>query len=187
MSTPSTARAWRTETFDGADRLALVDVSLPALTDTDVLIQVLSCAVSYADLAVLRGIMPGIGKDKLPLVAGCDAVGVVVRVGSRVTSVASGDRVAFIPMCGCLATYTVLPAIECIKIRTDVAADTSVCAVMTGITSYHLVHVLASVQLAKPGAKALVHSCVGGTGAAIVVLLKLAGVSGRGWRRDVPW
>ena len=170
----TTARGWRTPKFGGEENLQLVDIPLPPLKAGDVLIKVLSADVSYADHVVIRGGMPGI--KGLPLTAGCDAVGVITEAGAAVTTLTVGDRVAFIPMFGCLATYAVLPASMCVKIRVDVDADKAVSAVMTGITSYHLLHVLGAAQLTKPAVKILIHSCVGGTGAALVELAKLAGV-----------
>lgn len=83
-------------------------------------------------------------------------------------------------MFGCFAaTCSALPACECIKVRSDVAPDTAVAAIITEITAYHITHVIGADQLAKLDAKILVRSCVGGALAPLVTLAKLTGVKVR--------
>jgi NADPH:quinone reductase-like Zn-dependent oxidoreductase len=80
------------EIHAGADFDALVRTTreVPALSPTDVRVRMRAVALNFRDLAVLRGAHNRVE----PFVPLSDGVGQVVAIGSAVTRVAVGDRVA---------------------------------------------------------------------------------------------
>ncbi len=86
-------RAWRVSDAYGIDRLALEELPDPALGHGEVRIRVRAVSLNYRDLAmVAHGIAPrGV---RLPFHPCSDAAGEVVEVGTGVSRVGVGDRVA---------------------------------------------------------------------------------------------
>jgi NADPH:quinone reductase-like Zn-dependent oxidoreductase len=95
----------------------LEDVSPPELAPTDVRIQVAAAAVNPVDVAVLTGPLRTVVGLPDPVGLGWDVSGTVTEIGSEVTGLAPGDRVAGLlhlfglkPSVGTHAEETVLPA-----------------------------------------------------------------------------
>lgn len=84
-------RAWILEDSPGAYRLG--EFADPDPGHDEVVIEVRASALNHMDLWVTKG-MP---KPPLPHIPGCDATGVVTKVGSLVTNVAVGDEVVVNP------------------------------------------------------------------------------------------
>lgn len=70
--------------------LQLRDVPIPVAAKNEILVRVHACGVCHTDLHVIEGELP---QKKSPLVPGHQIVGVVERVGERVTQHKVGDRV----------------------------------------------------------------------------------------------
>lgn len=70
--------------------LVSADIDVPSYNKDQVLIRVLACAVCRTDLHVCDG---DLSEPKLPLVPGHEIVGEIVKCGSGVTGLKSGDRV----------------------------------------------------------------------------------------------
>ncbi|RMB60245.1 zinc-dependent alcohol dehydrogenase [Tessaracoccus antarcticus] len=71
--------------------LELLDLPIPTPGAGEVLVRVRASGVCHTDLHAARGDWPD--KPALPIIPGHEAVGEVVEIGERVTSVAVGDRV----------------------------------------------------------------------------------------------
>jgi NADPH:quinone reductase-like Zn-dependent oxidoreductase len=85
--------------FGGPETLELQDVPDPTIRPDQVLVRVRACALNHLDLFVREGI-PAL-KTPLPFWTGCDIAGDVVEVGSAVTGVKIGTRVAVNPNLTC--------------------------------------------------------------------------------------
>ncbi|MEZ6035009.1 MAG: galactitol-1-phosphate 5-dehydrogenase [Planctomycetaceae bacterium] len=72
--------------------LAVTDFPVPEISGTDVLVQVRACGICGSDI---HGYDGSTGRRVPPLVMGHEAAGVIVDVGSDVTSFRIGDRVTF--------------------------------------------------------------------------------------------
>lgn len=88
-------KAWQL-TRVGIDGLELTDLDPAPVGPRDVRLRMLACALNYRDLLMIRGQYDP--RMQLPLIPLSDGVGEVVEVGSEVSRVAVGDRVA-----GCFA------------------------------------------------------------------------------------
>ena len=89
----------------GADVLLLHDVSEPVAGPGQAVVRVEAAGVNFIDVYVREGRYPA----QLPLVPGQEAAGTVVAVGDGVTTVKSGDRVAWCGVLGTYAEYASLP------------------------------------------------------------------------------
>ena len=85
--------------FGGPENLKLQDVPDPSIRPDHVLVRVRACALNHLDLFVREGI-PAL-KTPLPFWTGCDIAGDVVAVGTAVSGVKVGDRVAVNPNLTC--------------------------------------------------------------------------------------
>jgi NADPH:quinone reductase-like Zn-dependent oxidoreductase len=89
-------KVYRIHEFGGPDGLRLDDLPRPAPGPGEVLVAVRAASVNYRDLLVARGVY---NKNlPLPMVPFSDGAGEVVEVGSGVSRVRPGDRVAAIFM-----------------------------------------------------------------------------------------
>lgn len=70
--------------------LALTDAEIPKIGDDEVLIRVRTCGICHTDLHTIEGELP---LPRLPLIPGHQIVGIVERVGEKVTSYSRGERV----------------------------------------------------------------------------------------------
>ena len=102
-------RAWRVSDSFGIDKLELEEWPDPALGPREVRVRVKAVSLNHRDiLMVEHGISPrGV---RLPLQPCSDAAGEVLEVGSGVSRVKVGDRVASIVFQRWLAGDTLLPA-----------------------------------------------------------------------------
>ena len=73
-----------------ADPLSLSDLPVPEPMPGEVLVQVKVCGICRTDLHVIEGELE---RPKLPLIPGHQAVGIISRVGSGVTTRRPGERV----------------------------------------------------------------------------------------------
>jgi NADPH:quinone reductase-like Zn-dependent oxidoreductase len=172
----SESRKWAVKSYGPAGNLELLTFPTPGmdqLENNDVLVKVLSTTATYTDQLIIRGNYQPC--PPLPCTPGYDCIGVVEKVGKDVKSVKVGDRVASMPQSGCMATHIVLPERLALKVRGDIAPEKAVSVVLTGVTSYQMLHRATGNRL-KPESKLLIHACGGGTGAMLVVLAKAAGV-----------
>lgn len=81
--------------------MVIQDVPDPSVGINDVLIKVRACGVCHTDLHIVDGILAALGLDPFPLIMGHEIVGEVEQVGSDVTHVKPGDRVAAYWQFGC--------------------------------------------------------------------------------------
>lgn len=85
-------RAFELGGAGGLDSIRLADRPVPVLGPHDILIRIRSVALNYSDLSVLRGAYSR--STPAGMVLGSDGAGEIVELGSKVTRVAKGDRVA---------------------------------------------------------------------------------------------
>jgi NADPH2:quinone reductase len=152
----------------GPENLQLVDVPTPQPGPGEALVRIVSSGVNFIDVYFRIGLY----KADLPITLGSEAAGIVESVGSGVTEVQPGDRVAYAMARGSYAEYAVVPARHLVKIPDHVDFDTAAAAMLQGMTAHYLTH---SVYALKPGDSCLVHAAAGGAGGLIVQMAKMKG------------
>src|SRR2546425_1106945 len=97
-------KAIRVHAPGGPEALRYDDVPQPAPGPGEVLVQVQAAGVNYIDVYQRTGLY----KVALPFTLGQEAAGVVTALGSGVTEVKVGDRVAYTHVMGAYAEYAVV-------------------------------------------------------------------------------
>lgn len=82
----------------GPEVLQIDDLPVPEPVPDQVRVKIKVSSLNHMDIWVRNG-LPGIAE--LPLTLGCDASGVVDKVGQNITTLKTGDRVFLVPLYGC--------------------------------------------------------------------------------------
>ncbi|MBZ5621170.1 MAG: quinone oxidoreductase [Acidobacteriia bacterium] len=152
----------------GPEKMELVDVPTPSPGPKQALVRIAASGVNFIDVYFRIGLY----KADLPLTLGSEAAGTVEAVGSEVTEVAAGDRVAYAMARGSYAEYAIVPAAQLVRIPDHVDFHTAAAAMLQGMTAHYLTH---STWPLKKGDTCLVHAAAGGAGGLIVQMAKMLG------------
>jgi NADPH:quinone reductase len=169
--------------YGGPEELRLVQEDCPEPKGGEVRVRVLAAGVSLPDVMMREGIHPE--TPRLPFTPGWDLVGVVDRLGDRVSGVEPGELVAALPITGGYAEYVCLPQREFVPVPDGLDAAEAVSLVLNYVTAYQMLHRSGKV---RPGQRVLIHGAAGGVGTALLQLGRLAGLEMYGTcsARDAP-
>lgn len=163
-------KAIRADEFGEPEVLRYVDVERPSPGEGEVLIEVRSAGVNYAD--TMRRRNQYVVRQELPFVPGSEVAGVVAEVGEGVDTVSEGDRVVTLLGTGGYAEYAVAPARNLIPLPDALDFDHAAAIPLQGLTAYHVIKTSGAM---KPGESVLVHAAAGGVGTLSVQMAKLLG------------
>src|SRR5512132_4153983 len=155
----------------GPDALRVVEEECPEPKDGEVRVGVLAAGVALPDLLMREGVHPE--TPRLPFTPGWDLVGVVDRLGDRVSGLEPGQIVAALPISGAYAEFVCLPPRELVPVPSGLDAAEAVSLVLNYVTAYQMLHRSAKV---RAGQRVLVHGAGGGVGSALLQLGGLAGL-----------
>ncbi|KAB8239114.1 uncharacterized protein BDW43DRAFT_319357 [Aspergillus alliaceus] len=131
----------------------------------DVEVDISFVGLNFRDVMIALGIMAH--EDEF----GCEASGIVKRVGSKVSHLSAGDRVC-LAQPGLFRTRTVAPASSCVRIsKTLSLEDAATMGVAYGTAYYSLVDI-GGIQ---KGQSVLIHAACGGVGLAAIQICQLYG------------
>ena len=152
-------RAIQIDRFGGPEEMHLADVPVGDPGPGEVRVRHRACGINFIDIYHRTGLYP----NQLPLVLGAEGAGVVEAVGSGVTHVAVGDRVAYAARTpGSYAEARVLPAIPVVKLPDTIDFETGAAMMLKGLTVQYLLR-RTRIELA-PGELILWHAAAGGVG-----------------------
>jgi NADPH:quinone reductase len=154
----------------GPEELKLVDAPAPKPGAGEALVKIAASGVNFIDVYFRTGLY----KADLPFTPGNEGAGTVEAVGSGVTEVAPGDRVAYAMHRGSYAEYASVPARQLVKLPDAVDFNTAAAAMLQGMTAHYLTH---STYPLKQGEKCLVHAAAGGAGRLLVQMAKMLGAT----------
>lgn len=139
----------------GIEHLKLVDIPTPDIRENEVLVKTSTVSLQYLDLIMVEGkVMPNL---KLPHIPVSEGMGVVERIGEKVTRWKKGDRVLipFIPrwesgkintyknqertgmqLSGTLAEYSVQPENTLVSAPTNLTDEESTSLSVAGLTAW---------------------------------------------------
>jgi NADPH2:quinone reductase len=161
-------KAIRFHKFGGPEVLNYEDVALPEPGAGQVRVKIEAAGVNYTDIYQRSGQYPG----QLPATLGQEAAGVVDAVGSGVTDIKIGQRVAYTSQPGAYAEFAVVPAGALVPIPDGVDTKTAAAVMLQGMTAHYLAM---STYPLKKGETALVHAAAGGVGQLLVQIAKRQG------------
>jgi NADPH:quinone reductase-like Zn-dependent oxidoreductase len=101
VSGQPTMKAVVIHAYGGPEVLKLEEVPRPEPKEDEILIRVIAASVNPVDAAIRQGYLARIIGDKLPLIPGMDAAGVVEKTGAKISKFKVGDPVyAFFTLAG---------------------------------------------------------------------------------------
>ncbi len=155
----------------GIDRLAVLPDTPEEPGPGQVRIRHEAIGVSFIDIYHRIGLYP----LPLPTTLGVEGAGVIEAVGSDVTRLSPGDRVAYAggPV-GAYASTRLLPELRAIALPDNIPANLAAASMLRGITAHMLLTRTCSVG---PDSTILVHAAAGGTGSMLVRWAKHLGAT----------
>jgi NADPH2:quinone reductase len=171
-------KAIQIDRFGAPDVMHLADVPLGEPGPGEVRVKHHACGINFIDTYHRTGLYP----LPLPAVLGTEAAGVIEAVGSGVTHLAVGDRVAYTARTpGSYAEARVMPAFPVVKLPDAIDFETGAAMMLKGLTVQYLLR-RTRVELA-PGDLILWHAAAGGVGLiacqwAAALGLRLIGTAG---------
>jgi NADPH2:quinone reductase len=152
----------------GPEVLRLVDVPVPAPGPKEALIKIEACGVNFIDTYFREGRYSA----PLPYTLGQEAAGIVEEVGSEVTTVKVGDKVAWCGVPGTYAEYAVAPADRLVHVPDGLSSQQAAAAMLQGMTAHYLAQ---TTYVIHAGDTVLVHAGAGGVGLLLTQMAKRLG------------
>lgn len=152
----------------GPEVLQVVELPDPEPRPDEAVVAVAAAGVNFIDTYRRSGLYP----MRYPHVVGSEGSGRVVALGSSVTGLAVGDRVAWTAANGSYAELATVRASDLIPVPDGVSDEAAAAIPMQGITAHYLV--TSTVEL-RPGDDVLLHAAAGGVGLLATQLATLRG------------
>lgn len=151
----------------GPDVLEVRETPTPDPAAGQVRVAVAFAGLNFAELSARQGLYPDAPKP--PCIVGYEGSGTVEAVGSGVTSVKEGDRVAYMSRFGGHSSHVVTPADQVVRIPTAMSLEHAAAMPVNYLTAHHMLFEIARI---RPGAHVLVHMAAGGVGTAALQLCR---------------
>ena len=156
--------------FGGSEVLQLVDAPIPTPSANQLLVKVAAAGVNFLDIyqrqgASIYGLTP-------PYTPGLEGAGVIEAIGSGITTLKVGDRVAWAMALGSYAEYLIIEEAKVVTVPQGLDLQEVAAFMLQGLTGHYLTN---STYEIKPGDIALVHACAGGTGSLLAQMALLKG------------
>ena len=155
----------------GPEVLRVVKQDTPGVSPTQVLIQVKAAGINFADLMQRSGTY--FAPVAFPFTPGFEVTGYVHAIGSEVTTVQKGDRVAALLLApGGYAEYVAVEEVQLVPLPDAIDFSSATALLSQGLTAHFLLRATAQIQ---PHQRVLVHAAAGGVGSLLVQLGKIMG------------
>jgi NADPH2:quinone reductase len=146
--------------FGGPEKMAYIDIAEPVPAAGEVLLDVLSIGINYADTHQVENSY--LSAQSLPLIPGIEVVG----------RTPDGQRVLALVSSGGYAQKATANKGVLIPVPDAVSDEDALCMLVQGSTAWH---VLKTMGHLKPGESVVVHAAAGGVGVIAIQLAKLWG------------
>ena len=161
-------KAVRVHAPGGPEALKYEDVAEPAPKAGEAIVKVDAAGLNYIDVYQRSGLY----KLDMPLTLGLEAGGTVSAVGSGVTEVKVGDKVAYTGVPGAYAQSAAVPAARLVVLPQGVNTRQGAAAMLQGMTAHYLA---CTTYPLKKGDTCLVHAAAGGVGLLLCQIAKMRG------------
>lgn len=162
-------KAVRVHAPGGPEALRYEDVEVPAPGNGQALVKIAASGLNFIDVQFRAGVYP---PPASPFTVGSEAAGTVEAVGTGVTEVAVGDRVAYTMVVGTYAEYAVVGAARLVPLPSHIDFKTAAAVMLQGTTAHYLT---SSTFPLSPGDTVLVHAAAGGVGQMITQAARIRG------------
>jgi len=152
----------------GPEVLELRELPRPAPAEGEVLVRLRAIGVNFIDTYQRTGLYP----VKLPYVPGMEGSGTVEQVGTGVSALKAGDRIAYTNIPGAYAEYSVIPAGRAVILPDSLDFRQGAAAMLQGMTAHYLA---TSTFPLKKGDVCLIHAAAGGVGLLLVQIARMRG------------
>jgi NADPH:quinone reductase len=152
----------------GAEALRVERVAVPRPEAGEALVRIEATGLNFIEIYQRSGQY----KVAMPAIPGGEAAGEVVAVGSDVTQVRVGDRVAWAGGFGAYAEYAVVSAARLVTVPEAVSLRVAAAVMLQGMTAHYLANSTYPIQ---QGDRCLVHAAAGGVGLLLVQMAKRRG------------
>jgi NADPH2:quinone reductase len=150
--------AVRVHKTGGPEVLTYEDVEVPAPGPGQIRIRQGASGVNFIDTYFRSGLYPA---PTMPFVSGNEGAGEVTAVGSGVTDLQVGDRVAYVAPLGGYSAERVLPADRAVKLPASISYEQAAGMMLKGMTAEYLLQRTFKVE---KGQNILIHAAAGGVG-----------------------
>jgi NADPH2:quinone reductase len=164
-------QAIRVHSCGGPEALRVDDVAVPTPQAGEAVVKIAAAGVNFIDVQHRAGRYK---PPAVPFTVGSEAAGTVTAVGSGVSEVAVGDRVAYAMVLGSYAEYAAVPARRLVKVPEGIELKVAAAVMLQGLTAHYLTQ---STFTLKAGDTALVHAAAGGAGQLITQVARLRGAT----------
>lgn len=151
-----------------ASVLTLQDKPKPTPGPGQVLVKLKAAGINFIDIYQRTGMYP----VPVPYTPGLEGAGIVEEIGSGVTEVKPGDRVAYTGSIGSYAEYNLVKAYQLIPLPNNISFEQGAAFPLQGMTAHYLLHEFYHI---KPNDIILVHAAAGGMGLLLVQWIKHLG------------
>jgi len=129
-----------------------------------------AAGLNFIDVYHRTGLYP----QQLPFTPGVEGAGIVEAVGSGVTNVQAGDRVAYAGPIGGYAEERLIAADRVVKLPDAISTEQAAAMMLQGLTARML---LRAVHRVEPGETILIHAAAGGVGLIVCQWAKALGAT----------
>jgi NADPH:quinone reductase len=168
-------KAVRVHELGGPEVLRYEEIPDPKPKPHEALVKIEAAGVNFLDIYYRSGFhWGGHHRRELPYIPGAEAAGTVIGVGTEVTDVEIGDRVAYgiSNGCGSYAELCAVPSWHLLRLPHAIDFEIAASVMLQGMTAHYLTH---SAYRLKQNDTALIHAAAGGTGLLLVQIAKLLG------------
>jgi NADPH2:quinone reductase len=160
--------------FGGPEVLEVAEVARPSPGAGEVRVKLDYAGVNFIDVYMRSGhyARSHTYQTPLPMTIGMEGAGVVEALGSGVTELRVGQRVAYCIVRGSYAEFAAVPAAKLVPIPDGVSTPIATALMLQGLTAHYLTR---SAYPLGEGKSCLVHAGAGGVGQLLIQLAKRRG------------
>ncbi len=162
-------KALTLSSFGKSDVLDYKEVSDPVLQRNEILVEMKTIGLNFADLMRRNGVYPMRGHA--PYINGFEGAG-IVKDNNGHAQFKSGDRVAFADVPFANAELVAVPFDNLIPLPDEISFETAASVMLQGLTAHFLT---SDSHKIKAGETVLVHAAAGGVGQLLIQVCKNAG------------
>ena len=161
-------KAIRVHATGGPEQLVYEEVPAPSPGPGQARVKIEAIGLNFIDVYFRAALY----KAPLPFIPGNEAAGTVDAVGEGVTSVKSGDRVAYAGTMGAYAAYSLVNASQLVGLPDTINFRTAAAVMLQGMTAHYLTF---STFPLRSGETVLLHAAAGGVGLLLIQIAKKIG------------